>query len=418
MRCSCSFGLEINNLSVVQIITHVQIHRQFRGPVVIVMATPTERRTVSVIIPTYNRYDACMRAIAAAQNQTLKPLEILVVDDGSTDPRYAQHAWDKEPLVKYLRQPKNTRMLFGFVNISHVRNQGLRVARGYWIATCDDDDMWLPHKLERQVTKLEATGADMCSTEAYTGEGPYNPQQHYPTFYGEAMRKTHELIFRQKRKRHLLRPDGSLPDVFSREFINTHNCMMTPTVIVHRELLQSVGGFQAKYPPGEDYATWKAIARARSLRASTMGRPDNHVLVLFIREPCAYHDNDHDGGSAWLNHTRAHRSSLEHRKQALQEQGLLMEQPAASSAVGLFLWIVLAVVLLGAILWVLHAGRPRLPQMPQASIVRMTETMGTTGPGETAETVVVDGDMLEWKAKPAFRELSLLPVQSGQASSP
>ena len=102
---------------------------------------------VSVIIPTYNRKHTLGRAIESIISQTIKPLEIIIVDDGSND---GTREWIKEeyPFIKYLNQNNS--------GVSASRNRGIFSANGNWIAFLDSDDEWIPEKLERQLSILSS----------------------------------------------------------------------------------------------------------------------------------------------------------------------------------------------------------------------------------------------------------------------
>jgi glycosyltransferase involved in cell wall biosynthesis len=97
---------------------------------------------ISVIIPAYNAADYVGRAIESALAQTYPPLEILVIDDGSTDATAETVARYPAP-VRLLRQPNG--------GPGAARNHGAREAKSEWLALLDADDVWLPHKLETQV---------------------------------------------------------------------------------------------------------------------------------------------------------------------------------------------------------------------------------------------------------------------------
>lgn len=102
--------------------------------------------TISVIIPAYQSESFIARSIRSAQRQTLRPLEIIVVDDGSKD-NTAHAAQDCGELVTVIRQANG--------GPAAARNHGASVARGEWLAFLDADDAWLPEKLQRQVAALE-----------------------------------------------------------------------------------------------------------------------------------------------------------------------------------------------------------------------------------------------------------------------
>jgi glycosyltransferase involved in cell wall biosynthesis len=102
---------------------------------------------VSVIIPVFNGEAFLAQAVDSARRQTYRPLEIIVVDDGSTDGT-AEVAAQLGPDLRYVRQPNG--------GLSAARNHGLQLARGDLIAMLDVDDLWPEDKLEVQVGRLLA----------------------------------------------------------------------------------------------------------------------------------------------------------------------------------------------------------------------------------------------------------------------
>ncbi len=101
---------------------------------------------ISAIIPTYNRRNTLPRAVESVLNQIYKPIEIIVVDDGSTDGA-KEMCSEMYPLVRYIYQANS--------GVSSARNTGIKSASGDWIALLDSDDEWLPDKLDRQVKLLQ-----------------------------------------------------------------------------------------------------------------------------------------------------------------------------------------------------------------------------------------------------------------------
>ena len=112
--------------------------------------------TVSVIMPVYNVAEIVERAIRSALDQTVKPLEILVIDDCSTDDTIAVVQKIGSPLVRVLSSPSNR-------GPGAARNLGIDAAKGDWIALLDADDAWLPERLERLVAVGEAQSADFVA---------------------------------------------------------------------------------------------------------------------------------------------------------------------------------------------------------------------------------------------------------------
>lgn len=112
--------------------------------------------TISVVVPTYNRAEFLQQTVQSILAQTVPSLEIIVVDDGSTDHTADVCAGFGES-IRHLRQENQ--------GLAVARNAGIHIARGDWIAFCDDDDVWRPRKLEVQLAVLDSTGAGWSLTD-------------------------------------------------------------------------------------------------------------------------------------------------------------------------------------------------------------------------------------------------------------
>jgi glycosyltransferase involved in cell wall biosynthesis len=99
---------------------------------------------VSAIIPTRNRAGLVRRAVKSALNQTFLFVEVIVVVDGPDETTLEVLAQIEDPRLSVVALPES-------VGAPEARNIGVRKARGPWIAFLDDDDEWLPMKLERQI---------------------------------------------------------------------------------------------------------------------------------------------------------------------------------------------------------------------------------------------------------------------------
>lgn len=125
---------------------------------------------VSVILPTYNREALLGRAIRSVLAQSLRELELIVVDDASTDGTAAvvQSFAVTDPRLIYIRQPYNQRA-------AAARNLGIRRARGEFVAFQDDDDFWFLEKLEKQLRVIRAAGPavglNLCAFFKWTRSG-------------------------------------------------------------------------------------------------------------------------------------------------------------------------------------------------------------------------------------------------------
>src|SRR5690349_7945487 len=114
---------------------------------------------VSVVIPTYNRGEKVRGAIESVLTQTFSDLEILVIDDGSSDDtgRILREAFGNR--IRYCYQPNQ--------GASVARNTGVDQARGEWIAFLDSDDLWEKEKLALQLKTLDHCGPECggCYTD-------------------------------------------------------------------------------------------------------------------------------------------------------------------------------------------------------------------------------------------------------------
>lgn len=108
---------------------------------------------VSVIIPTYNRAHLIKRSAESVLNQTYFNLELIIVDDGSTDNTEEVVKTLDDERVIYIKQPNQ--------GACAARNNGIDHAKGEFIAFQDSDDVWHEDKLEKQIKCLRETGADL-----------------------------------------------------------------------------------------------------------------------------------------------------------------------------------------------------------------------------------------------------------------
>lgn len=165
-------------------------------------------------------------AVASVLAQTYRDFEVLVVDDASSDNTREVLA-SRSPAVKLLSLPTRR-------GVSAARNLGVSAARGEWLAFLDADDLWLPAKLARQMAYLEGQPEYLaCQTEEIwvrRGVRVNPPQTH---------RKEGGWLFLRSLKRCLISPSA---------------------VILHRRLLDDLGGFDESLPAAEDYDLWLRLS--------------------------------------------------------------------------------------------------------------------------------------------------------------
>ena len=113
-------------------------------------------KTVSVVIPAFNRARVVLRAVNSARNQTYLVHEIIVVDDCSTDGTAELVEAVDDPRVRVIRNEVNS-------GACKSRNVGIKAATGEYIALLDSDDEWFPEKIEKQMSALDSSTADVCT---------------------------------------------------------------------------------------------------------------------------------------------------------------------------------------------------------------------------------------------------------------
>ena len=178
---------------------------------------------VSVIIPTHDRAAVLGRAIESVLAQSLKPLEVIVVDDGSSDDTAAL-VGQRYPRVRFLRQQNR--------GVSAARNAGIELARGEWLAFLDSDDEWLPGKLAAQRDALAASGDRLCHTE--------------------------EIWVRNGKRVNAMRKHEKSGGRIYRRCLPL--CVISPSsVVIHREVFAARGLFDEALPACEDYDLWLRI---------------------------------------------------------------------------------------------------------------------------------------------------------------
>lgn len=197
-------------------------------------ATPS----ISVVIPVYNCWNLLGEAIDSVIAQNVPVLEVLVINDGSSDGDY-QYFARTYPGVRIVDKPHE--------GVSASRNLGIREAKGDVIAFLDADDVWLPGKLAAQIRLLQQhpdTGAVFGRFEKWLADdaGVYRPWREFGTV-----------------------PDTASCDPARSGWLYGKLVMGLlvgmNTAIVRKSLLLEMGGFDESRQIGEDYELWLRISR-------------------------------------------------------------------------------------------------------------------------------------------------------------
>lgn len=181
---------------------------------------------VSVIIPTFDRRALVREAVSSVLAQAGVDVELIVVDDGSTDGTADALEAEFGSALTVLRT--------GNRGVSAARNSGVAASCGELIAFLDSDDTWLPGKLAAQVAMFADPSVEICQTDEIWIRNGRRVNPH-----------------RKHRK-----PEG---DVF---LASLGLCLISPSaVMLRRSLFERVGGFDEDLPACEDYDLWLRIAR-------------------------------------------------------------------------------------------------------------------------------------------------------------
>jgi glycosyltransferase involved in cell wall biosynthesis len=212
-------------------------------------------RSISVVIPTYNRAALLRRAVDSALAQSVRPTEILIVDDGSTDDTAAVASTWASP-VRYIATPNG--------GVARARNVGIAAARGEWIALLDSDDEWEPEKLAQQCRALDAApDARWCITGCTLVDGDGNPrpghQNWKATFpvFSEIADSPTQYFGRT------LQPLGT--DAFTGDLYETlfrGNVVLPSSAVIHRSVFERSGNFDPEFRYAEETQFFHRVAAA------------------------------------------------------------------------------------------------------------------------------------------------------------
>jgi glycosyltransferase involved in cell wall biosynthesis len=194
--------------------------------------------SVTVVIPAFNRVGTIRAAVESVLSQSYADLELLVVDDGSSDGTMDQLAEIDDPRLRLLSNPHN-------MGVSAARNTGIRNARGVWVAFQDSDDEWMPRKLEKQMARIASLGPDCVG--AYCGmtivgspstlRSEASSERYYPD----------ETLG--------LREGNILSALLRTSLISTQ------TLVARRDILTQIGGFDEALPALVDWDCVLRLAR-------------------------------------------------------------------------------------------------------------------------------------------------------------
>ncbi len=187
---------------------------------------------VSIIIPAYNRGNVISRAIQSILRQTYVWYEIIVVDDGSTDNTEERVREIGDNRIRYIRLEQNQ-------GASYARNEGIRRCLYDYIAFLDSDDEWMPDKLELQMDKMRQSSENVGLIYCRMRSGK-EKENICPSYDGPMDVPLEGNLF---------------------PLLLWRNIIGTPSILVKRVCLESIGGFNESLRCLEDWELILRIAR-------------------------------------------------------------------------------------------------------------------------------------------------------------
>lgn len=184
----------------------------------------------TVVIPTFNRSELLRQAIRSVLDQTFDNFELLVVDDHSTDNTSSVVSSFCDSRIRHILNHRTK-------GASGARNVGIFSAKGKWVAFVDDDDVWLPEKLECQhklALNVDETVGLICTDYAIFKEKEERPK-----------------IFKN-------RPSGWVRDKLL--YGGCIGCLSS--TCVRSDILRVIEGFDERFPSNQDWDLWLRVAEA------------------------------------------------------------------------------------------------------------------------------------------------------------
>ena len=201
---------------------------------------------ISVIIPTYNRILFLKRSIDSVLEQSLKPYEVIIVDDGSSD--------GTSTMIKK-NYPKINLICQENKGVSAARNIGIRASSGDWVCFLDSDDEWKKNKLNEQMLAIKKnTNYSFChSNEEWIKNGKkINQKKKHKKYGGDIFKECLDM------------------------------CRISPSsVMINKSVFDDIGFFNEDLVVCEDYELWLRICA--------------HYKVLFVDEPLIIKYGGHEG---------------------------------------------------------------------------------------------------------------------------
>ncbi|EFC7328542.1 glycosyltransferase family 2 protein, partial [Escherichia coli] len=221
---------------------------------------------VSVVIPTHSRPNLLRKAIESVLNQTYKPCEIIVVDDTESE--------ETARCLSVINSDIPIRLKYNTSSgAGSSRNLGAKIANGDFVAFLDDDDLWLPTKLETQMYELRHTQYDAIFCQMIINYEGVNIQ--YST-----------------RAKNVAEP---LKEICIENFIGA-----TISCVIRRSIFMKLGGFDERFKAREEYDLWIRVIQSNA-KIKIIEKPLTISNRSFVRNRISSNINNYEHGISLIN---------------------------------------------------------------------------------------------------------------------
>jgi teichuronic acid biosynthesis glycosyltransferase TuaG len=212
---------------------------------------------VSIIIPSYNRFEYLVNTIKSIKEQTYKNIEIIVVNDCSTQTEYHSHNLNNILFIhmQYFNKKINDN------NIGYLRNQGINMAKGKYIAFCDDDTIWFPNKLELQIKEMKENKCKISFTDGLVGDDIYNSNN----IYSKNSEKYNNIEY-------------DIPKICNFKFLELFKFVVCSSLIFEKEILNKINNLKNIKNEDEDNDCWLSALE--------------YTDILYLKDICYYINKD------------------------------------------------------------------------------------------------------------------------------
>lgn len=221
---------------------------------------------ISVIIPTIGRWNLLTKAIKSVINQTYKNLEIIIVNDCLIE--IPKNILNLDNRIVAIDDKETSCVILGFPSGGYSRNKGIKASSGNYLAFLDEDDQFLPEKIEIQIKDLKKyTNINASATDAYISifsNKVFYKKIHSNYYYKIISKKLEEVGLNE------------LPPILNSKHLEVHNFIITSSVMIRKQELIKIGYFNNIANGGtrlksgefifEDWDLWKRLSYETDFR--------------------------------------------------------------------------------------------------------------------------------------------------------